>query len=181
MGGESHPLRFGRIWEFLGSTRFDRKSETLRTNPTLSAKLLKWFYFHKMSKFQLCNMARKSLSLENIQKALYASWSKDTCWPGSWNSKNPAAGHCRVTSAVVYTLCGGEILYTLIQKDPLFTHYWNKLSDGKEHDFTLSQFSKNFVVPKGKKVSFKKVMDAEQIKKSYPILLKRVKNILFQN
>lgn len=112
---------------------------------------------------------------KNLQKAFEASWAKDTCWPKCFNPKNLSAGHCRVTSAVAYTLLGGEILFATISKKPLYTHFWNRLPDGKEYDFTKGQFDKNVKIPKGKKISFKKVMDAPQMKKTYSILLERVK------
>ncbi len=78
---------------------------------------------------------KPKLTPKNIQKAFKVLWSEETCWPNYWDPKNPAAGHCRVTSAVVYTLFGGEILFAEIQSKPLYTHFWNKLPNGKEYDF----------------------------------------------
>lgn len=118
---------------------------------------------------------KPKLTPKNIQKALELSWSEETCWPGCFDRENLSAGHCRVTSAVVYTLLGGEILFAKMRAKPLYTHFWNKLPNGKEYDFTKNQFKKNTAIPKGGKVSFKKVMAAKPMKKAYLILLKRIK------
>ncbi|NQU83765.1 MAG: hypothetical protein HQ536_03565 [Parcubacteria group bacterium] len=118
------------------------------------------------------------ITYKNLQKALEASWDKDTIWPGAtWKPKNPSCGHCRVSSTVAQTLLGGEILKVTISEKPLKTHFWNKI-DGKECDFTIAQFPEDFKMPKGKKISVKEVMSAPQIQKTYPILLGRVKKYL---
>lgn len=117
------------------------------------------------------------VTFKKLEKAINASLDKETCWPGAWDSKNPTSGHCRVVAAVVHAILGGDILKAVISKKPLYTHFWNKI-DGKEYDFTRAQFPKNFIMPKGKKVSFKEVMNAPQIKKTYPILFERVKTYL---
>ncbi|MEA3272635.1 MAG: hypothetical protein U9P90_03120 [Patescibacteria group bacterium] len=79
--------------------------------------------------------------------------------------------------ATPLVILGGEILKAEISKKPLKTHFWNRI-DGKEHDFTIAQFPKDFKMPKGEKISIKEAKSAPQIQKTFPILLKRVKKYL---
>ncbi|MFA5413353.1 MAG: hypothetical protein WC348_02340 [Patescibacteria group bacterium] len=120
----------------------------------------------------------KKINYKNISKAFLASWSKETSWTGKFDPKNPSADQCRVTAAVVQTLFGGKILFAVIKKRPLVSHFWNRLPNGKEIDFTLKQFPKSIIVPKGTVVSIKKVLSAPRIKKTYPLLLAKVKSFL---
>ena len=118
------------------------------------------------------------LSVQQVRKAICSAWSKETCWPKCWNSKNPAAGHCRVTALIVQKLLGGKIMFAEIQKKPKYTHFWNKLPSGQEVDFTKSQFPAETIIPSGKIISIKETMNSANIKKTYPILLERVRKNL---
>lgn len=61
-----------------------------------------------------------------------------------WTPKNPLLGHCAVASLVAQNLFGGELLRASLEGIPEFaymrSHYWNKLPDGTEVDFTAPQF-----------------------------------------
>lgn len=121
------------------------------------------------------NRINEKINLKNLKKALRAAWNKETSWTGKFNPKNPAADQCRATSAVVQKLLGGKILYAVIKKRPFISHFWNRLPNGKEIDFTARQFPKNVIIPKGTEVSKEEVMSAPRIKKTYPLLLARIK------
>jgi hypothetical protein len=121
------------------------------------------------------NKVNKKINSKNLEIALRASWSKETSWTKNFDPKNPAADQCRVTAAVVQSLLGEEILFAIIKKRPLITHFWNCLPNGKEIDFTRRQFPKNIRIPEGTAITFDKVMDTPRIKKTYPLLLSRVK------
>jgi hypothetical protein len=123
-------------------------------------------------------MASGKINQKNLEKSLRAAWSKKTSWTKRFDPKNPAANQCRVTSAVVQKLLGGKILFCIIKKRPFISHFWNRLPNGKEIDFTRDQFSKSVIVPKGTLVSIKKVLSAPRIKKTYPLLLKTVRHYL---
>lgn len=118
------------------------------------------------------------VNIKNLGRALRASWSKETSWTGRFNPKNPSANQCRVTAAVVRTLLGGKILFAVIKKRPFISHFWNQLPNDKEVDFTLEQFPKNVKIPKGRVISFKEALSAPRIKKTYPLLLARVKSFI---
>ena len=113
-------------------------------------------------------MASGKINIKKLERALLASWSKETSWTKNFDPINPSANQCRVTSAVVRELLGGEILFTVIKKRPLVSHFWNRLPNGKEMDFTRDQFLKNVIIPKGTIVPIKEVLSAPRIKK--PIL-----------
>lgn len=120
----------------------------------------------------------EKINPKNIEQAFRKSWSAETSWTKKFNPKNPPANQCRVTAAVAHTLLGGKILFAVIRKRPFMSHFWNKLPGGKEIDFTKEQFSKDIKIPEGKVISFKETVSAPQIKKTYPILLARVKSYL---
>lgn len=123
-------------------------------------------------------MAKYNFTPKEIAKAVSASWSKQTCWPGAWNPKVPAAGQCRVTSAVVYKLLGGEIMRAEIKKNPLYTHFWNVLPNGKKLDLTSKQFTGFEKIPQGKPMRFSEVIGIDPIKFQYKSLFKKVRAYL---
>lgn len=61
-----------------------------------------------------------------------------------WTPENPMYGHCAVVSLVAQNLFGGELLRASLEEVPEFahmrSHYWNRLPDGTEVDFTAPQF-----------------------------------------
>lgn len=124
------------------------------------------------------------MKLEDLEKALEKSWSKETCYPelrDEWSPDNPALGQCAVTSLVVQDYFGGKLLYCKHQH-----HYWNKISSGEEVDFTRDQF------PEGAKICLdeikerKYLLNSESSKKAqtpqrYEILKERVDNEIKKN
>jgi hypothetical protein len=123
-------------------------------------------------------MASGKITIKKLERVLREAWSKETSWTGRFDPKNPSADQCRVTAAVVRELLGGKILFAVIKKRPLVTHFWNRLPNGKEVDFTREQFPGDIKIPKGRVVSFREVMAAPRIKKIYPLLLSAVKDYL---
>jgi len=116
----------------------------------------------------------KKINCKNIKQALQVVWSTETSWTKNFDPKNPAANQCRVTATVVQTLLGGKILFAIIKKRPFISHFWNKLPNGKEIDFTREQFSKNIKIPKGRDISFNEALNAPRMEKTYPLLLSKV-------
>jgi hypothetical protein len=79
-----------------------------------------------------------------LEKIVRMAWSKETCYPDlqdEWGDRNPALGQCAVTALIVQDYFGVDLLYCKHHK-----HYWNKLSDGSEVDFTYSQFLDGVVI-----------------------------------
>ncbi|MDO8521130.1 MAG: hypothetical protein Q7S52_03370 [bacterium] len=64
--------------------------------------------------------------------------------PINWTPENPLYAHCAVVSLVAQDLFGGELLRASLEPFPEFahmgSHYWNRLPDGTEVDFTEPQF-----------------------------------------
>lgn len=63
--------------------------------------------------------------------------------PTDWTPKNPLSGHCAVVSLVAQNLYGGDLLRASLEGTPcaaMRSHYWNKLPEGTEEDFTRPQF-----------------------------------------
>ena len=118
-----------------------------------------------------------NLTLKRLEKAIRNSWGRDTCYyKFIWDDKNQpeSAGHCRVVALIVNDYFGGEILFSHVVGNPKYTHYWNRLPNKKEVDFTKDQFSKNLKLTSPKMVSRKQVLDNKIIGRSYPILKKMV-------
>jgi hypothetical protein len=105
------------------------------------------------------NSAAMIRSLAEIDRALRASWSADTCSPDDaarapWTADNPAWGHCDVTALVVNDLLGGDLVVGEVHVDgeQHGYHWWNRLPSGIEIDLTREQFRDGQVVTSGRTV-----------------------------
>jgi hypothetical protein len=84
----------------------------------------------------------KLLSLEKfeqISQAFAQAWAKDTAYPTAlieWSEENKALGQCTPTTAIIYDLFGGRLIY-----DKANFHMWNELPDGTQQDFSRCQFT----------------------------------------
>ncbi|HIG94800.1 MAG: hypothetical protein QT05_C0001G0003 [archaeon GW2011_AR13] len=124
------------------------------------------------------------LTLKKLEKAIKNSLGRDTCYyKFIWDDKTQveSAGHCRVVALIVNDYFGGEIFFAHVVGNSNYTHYWNKLSNGKEVDFTKDQFSKDVKLTVPKIILRKQVLDNIRIKKTYPILKKKVANFIKEN
>ena len=95
------------------------------------------------------------LSVEVLRPLLRAAWGPDTCDPHdlkSWWPGNPARGQCGVTALVVQDLLGGDLILGEVHIEGVKVghHYWNRLLDGTEIDFTADQFHAGEVVTGGR-------------------------------
>lgn len=128
-------------------------------------------------------VASRGPSLEQLIKALQASWGIDTCFEASeWSRENPARGQCVVSSLVVQEFFEGDLLrYEVTNTVGLHEmHYCNILPDGTILDTTGSQY-KQPVTLKVKPVDLKgyssirgKRLADELTRTRYQILLHRV-------
>ena len=97
-----------------------------------------------VKRFLLFNQLPLFMHVETLEKAIIKSWDRETCYPGcvdEWNPENPAWGQCAVTALVVQDYLGGELLYCQHNH-----HYWNRLPNQEEVDFTRIQFPAGTVV-----------------------------------
>ena len=84
------------------------------------------------------------MDLEKLRGAIKQSWGRETCYPkqvGKWTPGNPSLGQCAVTALVVQDYFGGVLLYCKHND-----HYWNKLPNQQEIDFTRDQFPNGTVI-----------------------------------
>lgn len=120
-----------------------------------------------------------------LKKLLKAAWSKETSAdPKNWTLKNPSWGQCAITALIVQDFLGGELVRTVVE--PFGSHYWNKLPNGKEKDFTRQQFPKGTRVPRGESRKRSYVLSYPPTVKRYAALRLSVENQinpnpLFQN
>ncbi|MBP7770436.1 MAG: hypothetical protein KA066_00815 [Candidatus Pacebacteria bacterium] len=82
---------------------------------------------------------------KEFSETLLKVYSKETSSiPDKWDKTNPALGHCAIVALAAQDVFGGRILRSSLEgsKDYSYmkSHYWNKLPDGDEVDFTESQF-----------------------------------------
>lgn len=95
------------------------------------------------------------LNVEVLRPLLLAAWGPDTCDPvgrEQWRPDNPARSQCGTTALVVHDLLGGELILGEVHVDgaKVWNHYWNRLPDGTEVDFTSDQFQPGEVVANGR-------------------------------
>lgn len=63
--------------------------------------------------------------------------------PNGWKPENPLWGHCAIVAILAKELFGGEILRASLEKTEftsMRSHYWNRIRNGQEIDFTAAQF-----------------------------------------
>ncbi|MBM3271800.1 hypothetical protein FJY94_00730 [Candidatus Kaiserbacteria bacterium] len=82
---------------------------------------------------------------EELLSKLRTCAAKDTSAdPGGWTVDNPLWGHCAVASLLAQEVFGGELvrgsLKDVEKYAHLRSHYWNRLPDGQEFDFTSEQY-----------------------------------------
>ena len=97
------------------------------------------------------------LKLTDVESAVRASWSAETCDPvdtDRWGPDNPASGQCGVTALVVQDLLGGDLMIGEVHVDGRMTenHYWNRFGNGLDIDLTQDQFGPEHSVVGGKVV-----------------------------
>jgi len=79
--------------------------------------------------------------LEAFAEALSLIWCRETAQPScqaEWDPFRQSLGQCAVTALLVQDLFGGELLRTVPTGHG--SHYYNRLPNGWEVDFTRGQF-----------------------------------------
>ena len=78
------------------------------------------------------------LDTAKLSAALTKAAGPDTAYCGEYNpARSPLHNHCGAVSYTVRNLVGGVIVSGVVVG---VTHYWNRLPDGSELDFTSDQF-----------------------------------------
>lgn len=86
-----------------------------------------------------------SLKPSELFKLFELCWSAETSVDSNdWTRENPAWGQCAVTTLVAQDFFGGEILRASLEDvdgyEYMRSHYWNRLPDGAQIDFSQRQF-----------------------------------------
>lgn len=117
-------------------------------------------------------------------EALLRAWGPDTCAPEdqpAWHPGNPARGQCITTALVVHDELGGELVKGEVHVDGkrVDYHWWNRLPDGRELDFTRQQFGPHEVVSGHTLVA--RPADGGRVAEQYERLRSRVDALLRQH
>ena len=107
---------------------------------------------------------------------LRSACAETACSPARYRAKrvkSPLFLHCAAAATVIQALYGGDIVSGRVKGEP---HYWNRLPDGREVDFTSCQFGGDGFTPlkKGRKVRERKGLTPIR----FLIFAMRVKNYL---
>lgn len=117
--------------------------------------------------------------LEYIRKVADRDTSSD---PDNWTVENPLYGHCAVVSLVAQDYFGGELVSASLESIPKYahlkSHYWNRLPDGTEIDFTREQFTDELPKLDGEIKSRDYVLSYPDTKKRYDILRTKLEALL---
>tara|TARA_E500000305_G_C3933438_1_gene193853 strand:- start:284 stop:637 length:354 start_codon:yes stop_codon:yes gene_type:complete len=103
----------------------------------------------------------KSVDATLLDRLKKAASSETAYEPIKWSEDNPLRGHCGAVSYVVSNLLGGEILQGRVNGEP---HFWNRLPDGSEVDYTASQFGADCHYPIGRVAKPRKKINPRFIK-----------------
>jgi hypothetical protein len=128
----------------------------------------------------------REISPEDFIIALESVCSKETSSdPNGWKKENPLWGHCAVVSLIAQDYFGGMLLRASLSNISEFKHmrphYWNRLKDGREIDFTKSQFGSNYpegLLPEEKTRGC--VLSNPETSKRYKLLKSRLSTILIK-
>ncbi|MEU9522595.1 hypothetical protein [Streptomyces sp. NPDC048224] len=117
------------------------------------------------------------LLLTDIEQAVRASWSAETCTPeyrSRWTGDNPARDQCGVTAMVLNDLLGGELIRGEVHVggERVDYHWWNRLGMGVEIDLTREQFGPRETVVGGVVVC--RPAEIRRLREEYELLRDRV-------
>jgi hypothetical protein len=115
---------------------------------------------------------------EMLRPIFRAAWGRDTCDPSDlddWRPDNPSRGQCGVTALIVQELLGGDLVLGEVHVGEVKVgyHYWNRLPDGRDVDFTADQFSAAEVVT-GAEVQQRPGGKPRRCREQYELLRRRV-------
>lgn len=116
------------------------------------------------------------LSLEKIKKVADSDTSAD---PEHWIEDNPLWGHCAVVALIVQDFYGGTLMRGSLSHIPKYaflrSHFWNKLPDGREIDFTEEQYADlSFHDLKGEERDRESVLSHPDTVRRYNLLKQRL-------
>ena len=118
------------------------------------------------------------MKLEELERLLNKSWSRETCSPGlrnNWNEDNLSLGQCAITALIVNDYFGGKIMRCMASSG---SHYYN-LIDDKIVDLTVSQFLGEIpLYEKGEERSREYLLGNEDTKSRYLLLRERLLNMI---
>lgn len=124
-----------------------------------------------------------NISIQKFKEILLLICDKETsAAPENWTKENPLLGHCAVVSLLAQDLFGGDLLRaSLLETEFAYmrSHYWNKLPDGQEIDFTASQFGDKYpknLTPEIKERSY--VLSYKPTEERYKLLVSRLEQAL---
>ncbi|MCS0636696.1 hypothetical protein NX801_13710 [Streptomyces sp. LP05-1] len=121
----------------------------------------------------------RPLLLADIEHAVRASWSAETCTPefrARWTGDNPARDQCGVTALVLGDLLGGALMRGEVHVGGVRVdfHWWNRLEPGIEIDLTREQFAPEETVTEGVVVPRPPVTELRRLREEYELLRTRV-------
>jgi len=114
------------------------------------------------------------MKLEELERIIELSWSKDTCvdsLKNIWNGDNKSLGQCAVTSLIVNLYMGGKIMRCMCETG---SHYYNLLNDNIV-DLTVDQFKSLPDYKNGEERTEEYLLSNEDTKNRYLLLLNNVK------
>lgn len=117
------------------------------------------------------------MDLYELRHALKKSWGADTVF-GEWDAQHPSAGQCAVTALVIQDYVGGDLIRCPVNNGD--GHYWNRLPNGDELDFTEDQFTET-CFPLREQQSIRdrqRILSGYDTEFRYKLLSQRVEKIL---
>lgn len=113
-----------------------------------------------------------------LKNALLKAWCAETAL-GNWTPECPSLNQCAVTALVVQDYFGGVLLRCKMTDGD--SHYWNRLSDGTEEDWTEDQFKYTEAQPLKSDFIIREreyVLSFPNTKLRYELLKQRVEDFL---
>lgn len=125
---------------------------------------------------------------EELRKILRKCWSRETAGdPWGWKPENPAWTQCVPSALVAQDIFGGKIVQGEARIEEmciLEDHFWNKLPDGREIDFTKEQFPESTIITKLKIIKNTEAIRPclhPRVRKRYAVLRLAIENQIQPN
>jgi len=118
------------------------------------------------------------ISIEEFKNAIPLICDAETAWRSEeWKKDIPETENCDVVSLLAQEIFGGTLRHANLSHIPGFekvtSHFWNRLPDGTEIDFTVRQFRGKTYSEKGKSYSRKRLLSFNKVRVRYEKIFER--------
>ncbi|MEW6617201.1 MAG: hypothetical protein AB1333_02155 [Patescibacteria group bacterium] len=120
----------------------------------------------------------RSISIQEFKEIVPLICDAETAWRSKkWKEDIPETENCDVVALLAQEIFGGTLRHANLSNISGFenvpSHFWNRLPDGTEIDFTIRQFRGKKYSVKSVAYSRKRLLSFRKVRERYDKILKR--------